>query len=76
MDLFVLRTWIRAKINADSERGAGMVGYGLLVALSAVIAIVAVPAHPLLPHPFTAAISIVGLLAWSFCAVIVAGAPA
>jgi hypothetical protein len=43
---------------------------------AAVIAIVAVPAHPLLPRPFTAAISIIGLLAWFFCAVIVAGAPA
>jgi pilus assembly protein Flp/PilA len=44
MDLFVLKTWIQAKINADSERGASMVEYGLLLALIAVIAIVAVRA--------------------------------
>jgi pilus assembly protein Flp/PilA len=44
MDLFVLKTWIQAKINADSERGASMVEYGLLLALIAVIAIVAVKA--------------------------------
>ena len=44
MDLFVLKTWIQAKLNADSERGASMVEYGLLLALIAVIAIVAVKA--------------------------------
>ena len=44
MDLFVLRTWIQAKFNTDSERGASMVEYGLLLALIAVVAIVAVKA--------------------------------
>ncbi len=44
MDLFVLKTWIQAKLNIDSERGASMVEYGLLLALIAVIAIVAVKA--------------------------------
>ena len=45
MDLFVLKTWIQAKFNMDdSERGASMVEYGLLLALIAVIAIVAVKA--------------------------------
>ena len=44
MDLFVLKTWIQAKFNTDSERGASMVEYGLLLALIAVIAIVAVKA--------------------------------
>ena len=44
MDLFVLKTWIQAKLNLDSERGASMVEYGLLLALIAVIAIVAVKA--------------------------------
>ena len=44
MDLFVLKTWLQAKFNADSERGASMVEYGLLLALIAVIAIVAVRA--------------------------------
>ena len=41
MDLFVLKTWIQAKINADSERGASMVEYGLLLALIAVVVAVA-----------------------------------
>jgi pilus assembly protein Flp/PilA len=41
MDLFVLKTWLQAKFSSD-ERGASMVEYGLLLALIAVIAIVAV----------------------------------
>ena len=40
MDLFVLKTWMQAKLNR--EEGASMVEYGLLLALIAVIAIVAV----------------------------------
>jgi pilus assembly protein Flp/PilA len=44
VNLFILRTWLEAKVNADSERGASMVEYGLLLALIAVIAIVAVKA--------------------------------
>jgi pilus assembly protein Flp/PilA len=44
MDLYVLKTWIQAKFNVDSERGASMVEYGLLLALVAVIAIVALKA--------------------------------
>jgi pilus assembly protein Flp/PilA len=41
MDLYVLKTWIQAKLNIQNERGASMVEYGLLLALIAVIAIVA-----------------------------------
>ncbi|MDQ1514538.1 MAG: Flp/Fap pilin component [Actinomycetota bacterium] len=44
VDLFVLKTWIQAKFNTDSERGASMVEYGLLLALIAVVALVAVKA--------------------------------
>ena len=44
MDLFVLKTWVQAKLNIQNERGASMVEYGLLLALIAVIAIVAVRA--------------------------------
>ena len=44
MDLYVLKTWLEAKFNMDSERGASMVEYGLLLALVAVIAIVALKA--------------------------------
>jgi pilus assembly protein Flp/PilA len=43
MDLFVLKTWLQAKFTSD-ERGASMVEYGLLLALVAVIAIVALKA--------------------------------
>ena len=43
MDLFILKTWMQAKFTND-ERGASMVEYGLLLALIAVIAIVAVRA--------------------------------
>jgi pilus assembly protein Flp/PilA len=44
VDLFVLKTWLEAKLGFDGERGASMVEYGLLLALIAVIAIVAVKA--------------------------------
>lgn len=40
MDLFVLRAWLHAKFG-NSERGASMIEYGLLVALIAVVAVVA-----------------------------------
>jgi pilus assembly protein Flp/PilA len=43
MDLFILKTWLETKFARD-ERGASMVEYGLLLALIAVIAIVAVRA--------------------------------
>ena len=45
MDLYVLKTWLQAKFDTDeNERGASMVEYGLLLALVAVIAIVALKA--------------------------------
>ncbi|HKN92404.1 MAG TPA: Flp family type IVb pilin, partial [Acidimicrobiia bacterium] len=44
MDLFVLKTWLEAKFNANDETGASMVEYGLLLALIAIIAMVAVKA--------------------------------
>jgi pilus assembly protein Flp/PilA len=34
--------WLRAKAHADSERGAALVEYALLVALIAVVCIVAI----------------------------------
>jgi len=44
MDLSILTTWLQAKFNVDSERGASMVEYGLLLALIAVVAVVSVRA--------------------------------
>jgi Flp pilus assembly pilin Flp len=41
MDLFVLRTWVRARVNRD-ERGANLVEYLLLVSLIAIAVIGAV----------------------------------
>ena len=41
MDLFVLRTWLRARLNRD-ERGANLVEYLLLVSLIAIAVIGAV----------------------------------
>jgi len=41
VDLFVLKTWLQAKFS-DTERGAGMVEYILLVALIALAVIAAV----------------------------------
>ena len=43
MNLFVLWTWISAKLGT-SERGAGMVEYGLLVGLILIVALVAIKA--------------------------------
>jgi pilus assembly protein Flp/PilA len=39
MNLFILKTWLQAKIASD-ETGASMVEYGLLLALIAVVSIV------------------------------------
>jgi Flp pilus assembly pilin Flp len=41
MDLFVLRTWLRARLGRD-ERGANLVEYLLLVSLIAIAVICAV----------------------------------
>ena len=38
----VVAPWVRARINPESELGASLVEYALLVALIAVVAIVAV----------------------------------
>jgi pilus assembly protein Flp/PilA len=42
MNLFILKTWIDAKLDRKDEAGASLVEYGLLVALIAVVAIVAI----------------------------------
>jgi len=39
-----LFTWLQIRLDTASERGAGMVEYGLLVGLIAIIAMVAVKA--------------------------------
>ena len=44
MDLLVLKHWLAAKLDIGDETGASMVEYGLLLALIAVIALVAVKA--------------------------------
>ena len=41
MNLFVLKSWLQAKIGTD-ERGASMIEYGLLLVFVAVICLVAV----------------------------------
>ena len=40
MGMYILKTWFEAKFT-DSDRGAALVEYGLLLALIAVIAIAA-----------------------------------
>ena len=42
MDLFIIKTWLEAKFDRKDEAGASLVEYGLLVALIAVVAIVAI----------------------------------
>ena len=39
MDLFVLKTWLKARMNVDTERGATMVEYVLILALIAILVI-------------------------------------
>ena len=39
MDLFVLKSWLKARMNVDSERGATMVEYVLILALIAILVI-------------------------------------
>jgi pilus assembly protein Flp/PilA len=44
MSILLLFAWLQARLETTSERGAGMVEYGLLLALIAVVALVAVKA--------------------------------
>ena len=44
MSIVALFTWLQSRFDTTSERGAGMVEYGLLLGLIAVIALVAVKA--------------------------------
>jgi Flp pilus assembly pilin Flp len=39
MNLFLVRTWLKARFGADSERGATMVEYVLILALIAILVI-------------------------------------
>ena len=42
MNLYLLRTWIRARLAVIDERGANLVEYMLLLAFIAIIVLVAV----------------------------------
>lgn len=44
MSFIALFTWLQYRLDTASQRGAGMVEYGLLVGLIAIIAMVAVKA--------------------------------
>ena len=44
MSILALFAWLQTRLGTASERGAGMVEYGLLLALIAVVAMVAVKA--------------------------------
>jgi pilus assembly protein Flp/PilA len=44
MSILVLSAWLQARLGRAGERGASMVEYGLLLALIAIIAMVAVKA--------------------------------
>jgi Flp pilus assembly pilin Flp len=44
MSIVPLFAWLQARLDITSERGAGMVEYGLLLGLIAIIALVAVQA--------------------------------
>ena len=44
MSILVLFAWLQHRLSSAGERGAGMVEYGLLLGLVAIIAMVAVKA--------------------------------
>ena len=44
MSIITFLSWVRHRLDTSSERGAGMVEYGLLLGLIAIIALVAVQA--------------------------------
>ncbi len=44
MGILVVFGWLQSRLNSSGERGASMVEYGLLLALIAIIALVAVQA--------------------------------
>lgn len=44
MDLTIIRTWLQAKLNLKSERGANLVEYLLLLAFIAIVVLIAVKA--------------------------------
>ena len=44
MSIAAFITWVQHRLDTTSERGAGMVEYGLLLGLIAIIALVAVQA--------------------------------
>ena len=39
MDLFLVKTWLKARFDVDTERGATMVEYVLILALIAILVI-------------------------------------
>jgi Flp pilus assembly pilin Flp len=39
MDLFLVKTWLKARLGVDAERGATMVEYVLILALIAILVI-------------------------------------
>jgi len=67
--LFLLVPWMRSWAG---EAGA----VPRYVSAIAVIAILAIPLHPILPRRWTAAVTIVGLAAWLFCELLLVAAPA
>jgi Flp pilus assembly pilin Flp len=44
MSVLLLLAWLEDRLGADPERGAGLVEYGMLLGLIAIIALVAVQA--------------------------------
>ncbi len=44
MSILIVFAWLQARLSTTGERGASMVEYGLLLALIAVVALVAVQA--------------------------------
>ena len=64
--LFLLAEW--------AKRGNGSLSTTTLV--FAIVAVAAVPAHPLFNRTWAAGVTMIGFIAWLYCILIVAGVPA
>ena len=53
-----------------------MYGVPLKTLAFAVVAVIGTPFHPVSQKPWAAVVTVIGLLLWMLCSLIVAGAPA
>jgi len=65
---FICMWWFRGSVP--------MYGVPLETLAFAVVAVIGTPLHPVFQKPWAAVVTVIGLLLWMLCSLIVAGAPA